>query len=294
MSGTDDMSGSNGREQSVLVTGAGSGIGRATTRFLVDKGFHVYAGARRRAGVDALAAELPPSSVTPVLFDVRDEKSVADASARTAERADGTPLRAVCNVAGVVTNGPLADLSADALTDVLAVNVVGVHTVTRAFLPLLGEGSRIVNLSSASGVRTLPFTGAYSASKFGLEALSAAMRMEYAALGIRVSVIAPGMIDTPMAAAIQEELGRPPSMPVYAAPLRRALERSVRSARNGIPMDRVVRAVHHVVTARNPAPRYDLHHSFLQDAVLMRLLPVRAREAVVRKVLGLNPGTPPD
>lgn len=284
----------DGMKSSVLVTGAGSGIGRATTRFLVGKGFHVYAGARRRAGVTELAEELPPGSVTPVLFDVRDEKSVADASARIADRAAGVPLKAVCNVAGVVTNGPLADLSAEAFAEVLAVNVVGTHTVTRAFLPLLGPGSRIVNLSSASGVRTLPFTGAYSASKFGLEALSAAMRMEYAALGIRVSVIAPGMIDTPMAAAIQDELGRTPSMEVYAAPLGRALERSVRSTRNGIPMDRVVRAVHHVVTTRNPAPRYDLHQSFLQDAVLMRLLPVRVREAVVRKVLGLNAGDAPD
>lgn len=287
------MDGMNGTRQSVLVTGAGSGIGRATTRFLAAEGFHVYAGARRRAGLDELAAELPPGSITPLLFDVRDAESVARASAETADRAAGAPLRAVCNVAGTVTNGPLVDLTADALTDVLAVNVVGTHTVTRAFLPLLGEGSRIVNLSSASGVRTLPFTGAYSASKFGLEALSAAMRMEYAALGIRVSVIAPGMIDTPMAAAIQEELGRTPSMPVYAAPLRRALERSVRAARNGIPMDRVVRAVHRVVTARNPAPRYDLHHSYLQDAVLMRLLPVRLREAVVRRALGLNAGDRP-
>ncbi|MBZ6209785.1 SDR family NAD(P)-dependent oxidoreductase [Streptomyces olivaceus] len=287
------MDGMNGTRQSVLVTGAGSGIGRATTRFLAAEGFHVYAGARRRAGLDELAAELPPGSITPLLFDVRDEKSVARASAETADRAAGAPLRAVCNVAGTVTNGPLVDLTADALTDVLAVNVVGTHTVTRAFLPLLGEGSRIVNLSSASGVRTLPFTGAYSASKFGLEALSAAMRMEYAALGIRVSVIAPGMIDTPMAAAIQDDLGRTPSMPVYEAPLGRARQRSARSARNGIPMDRVIHAVHRVVTARNPAPRYDLHHSYLQDAVLMRLLPVRLREAVVRRALGLNPGDRP-
>ncbi|MGV9393065.1 SDR family oxidoreductase [Streptomyces olivaceus] len=287
------MDGLSGTRQSVLVTGAGSGIGRATTRFLAAEGFHVYAGARRRAGLDELAAELPPGSVTPLLFDVRDAESVARASAETADRAAGAPLMAVCNVAGTVTNGPLVDLTPDALTDVLAVNVVGTHTVTRAFLPLLGEGSRIVNLSSASGVRTLPFTGAYSASKFGLEALSAAMRMEYAALGIRVSVIAPGMIDTPMAAAIQDELGRTPSMPVYEAPLGRARQRSVRSARNGIPMDRVVRAVHRVVTARNPAPRYDLHHSYLQDAVLMRLLPVRLREAVVRRALGLNPGDRP-
>ncbi|GAA3763779.1 SDR family NAD(P)-dependent oxidoreductase [Streptomyces tremellae] len=282
---------------SVVVTGAGSGIGRAATRFLVGAGFHVYAGVRRRASVAELSGELPPDGCTPVLLDVRDEGSVADAAAEIAGRLGGTRLKAVCNAAGIVTNGPLADLAADTFTDVLATNLVGTHNVTRALLPLLGPGSRVVNVGSASGVRTLPFTGAYSASKFGLEALSSAMRMEYAALGVRVSVIAPGMIDTPMASAIQDELRKPPSLAIYEKPLGRFLDRSVRATRDGIPVGRVVRCIHRAITTKNPAPRYDLHHSFLQDAVLMRLLPVRVRERVVRRVLGLaplvEPGPPP-
>jgi len=274
---------------SAFISGAGSGIGRALTLTVLDRGYHVFAGAYNDAEESSLAESFDARRVTPIVLDVRDEASTQAAATIVGQNLAGIKLKAVCNIAGVIVNGPLVDLSGAALSNVLAVNLVGVHNVTRSMLPVLGPGSRVVNMSSASGVRTLPFTGAYSASKFGLEALTAAMRMEFAPLGIRVSAVAPGMVRTPMADEIQQQLRRPPSLEVYAEPVRIVLAKSVASVERGIPMRRVVATIVSALESTSPSPRYDLHHSWAQDAVLMRMVPTKGREAVVARVLHLTP-----
>lgn len=274
--------------EAVFITGAGSGIGRAVTTSLLAKGYTVFGGVIS-ADEAAELRNVLAGDFTAVEIDVRDEASVQAAADQVADRLGGRPLRAVLNIAGIITNGPLVDLSAETFGQVLAVNLVGTHAVTRAFVPLLREHphARVINMSSASGSRTMPFTGAYSASKFGVEALSSAMRMELAALGIDVVVIAPGLINTPMAAKIQQDLAQPPSLPVYREPMRRFLERTEASIKNGIPIQRVVDSIMEAVQKPAPSTRYELHNNFLRDVVLMRVLPTRHREAIVRKALRL-------
>ena len=272
-----------------MVTGAGSGIGRAVTISLLEQGYTVFGAAITRQEADQLKHDLVGDFV-PVLLDVRDEDSVRAAAVQVAEELGGRPLKALLNIAGVITNGPLVDLTAQTFQQVLAVNVIGMHAVTRAFVPLLREHphARVINMSSASGSRTMPFTGAYSASKFAVEALSTAMRMEFAPLGIDVVVIAPGLINTPMATKIKQDLAQPPSLPVYAEPLRRFLQRTEDSAAHGIPMRRVVDTIVGAVQDTAPAGRVELHNNFLRDVILMRVLPTRHREAIVRKTLALQ------
>lgn len=277
-----------GRAESVFVSGAGSGIGRAVALLLVSEGYHVFGAAINDAEAASLSEAFAPDTLTPIVLDVRSEKSVASAAKKVEKLLGDRNLKAVCNIAGVIVNGPLVDLSGDTFANVLAVNLVGAHNVTRALLPLMRPGGRVVNMSSASGVRTLPFTGAYSASKFGLEALTAAMRMEFAPLGIKATAVAPGLINTPMAAKIQEEARREPSLSVYVEPLKRFLAKSVKGAETGLPIGKVAQTVVNAITAEKVAPRYDIHQSFLQDAVLMRLMPIGLREAIVRRVLGLG------
>ncbi len=274
-------------DHAVFVTGAGSGIGRAVTARLLSAGNAVFAGViseQEAAGLGDLSGAL-----TTVQLDVRDAQSVQDAVAVIQAALDGRKLRAVLNIAGVTTNGPLVDLDPSTFTNVLAVNVVGMHTVAQAALPLLAEGGRVVNISSSSGSRTLPFTGAYSASKFAVEALSTAMRMEFAALGIHVSVVAPANIQTPMADRIHQELAKTPSMPVYEEPLRRFAEGAKQSFAHGIPLERVVDALVDAVQADEPQRRYELHSNYFRDVVLMRVLPVGIRESLIRKRLALHP-----
>ena len=272
----------------VVVTGAGSGIGNAVARELVRRGHVVFGAAISDAEAQTLSRDLG-ERLTPFVVDVRDERSVQAAAAQVAGQLGDRPLHALLNIAGVISNGPLADLPADEFSGVLAVNLVGMHAMTRALLPQLRPGGRVINMSSASGSRTMPFTGAYSASKFGVEALSAAMRMEFAALGVDVVVVAPGLINTPMAGKIQADLAREPSLPEYREPLRRFLAAARESAEHGIPIERVVATIAGAVEAPRPRRRYDLHHSVLRDVVLMRLLPTGRREAIVRRRLALDP-----
>jgi len=134
----------------------------------------------------------------------------------------------------------------------------------------------------------MPFTAAYSASKFGVEALSAAMRMEFAPLGVAVTAVAPGMIQTPMAEKIQSDLRREPSLPIYREPLKRFLAGAVKASDRGIPMGRIVSVLVTALEAKRPRPRYEVHNNFLQDVLLARWLPIGAREAVVCRALGLR------
>jgi NAD(P)-dependent dehydrogenase (short-subunit alcohol dehydrogenase family) len=135
----------------------------------------------------------------------------------------------------------------------------------------------------------MPFTGAYGPSKFAIESLTAVMRMEFAPFGVHVAVIAPGPIDTPMAARIQEELAVEPSIAVYREPLRRFRQASRKSFAEGIPIEKVVATIVEAVESPKPRRRYELHQNFLRDVVLMRMLPTGWREAIVRRRLALNP-----
>ncbi|MES2949975.1 MAG: SDR family NAD(P)-dependent oxidoreductase [Pseudomonadota bacterium] len=278
----------------VLITGAASGIGKATAIRLLADGYRVFGGVLLADEACDLQGELGPC-FTQVRMDVRDEHSLALAVAQVAKALGSQRLNALLNCAGIISNGPLADLDAGTFSNVLAVNVVGIHATTRAFLPLLGSNpqragapARIINISSASGRRTMPFTGAYSASKFGVEALSTAMRMEFKPLGIDVVVIAPGLVRTPMAAHIQQDLQKPPSMPLYREPLRRFLKLSQEATRRGIPMERVVRTIAQALCDPRPKSRYELHNSFFRDVILMRALPVWLRDVIVARTLALQ------
>lgn len=277
----------------IVLTGAGSGIGRATAELLLARGHTVLGGAITADEARTLSGELR-GDFTPFVVDVRDAASVDAAADTIARELDGRPLRALLNIAGVITNGPLVDLPPEEFANLLAVNVVGVHAMTRALMPLLraGDRPRVLNMSSESGARTLPFTGAYSASKFGVEALSSAMRMEFAPLGVRVVVVAPGPIETPMASKIRSDVATAPSLDVYREPLRRFLAATEKSFADGIPLDRVVRTIADAVEDPSPSPRFELHQNVLRDVVLLRLLPARAREAIARRILGLPDATP--
>src|SRR5581483_7822637 len=184
------------RVRTALVTGASSGIGAACANRLVRGGWHVLAGVRRTGDAPAGTEELR--------LDVTDPTQIRAAADRV-ERLDG-----LVNNAGIVVAAPLEELPLDELRRQLEVNVVGQLAVTQALLPALRAArGRIVLVGSIAGRSALPFLGAYSASKFALEAVADALRIERAPAGIRVSLVEPGTIATPIwqrAAADADEL----------------------------------------------------------------------------------------
>jgi len=175
----------------VLITGCSTGIGAATARVLRDAGWLVIPTARRDEDLDALRAD----GFTPVRLDVSDPESVAAAVPEALKLAGGA-LGALVNNAGFAQAGALEDVSRDALRRQFEVNVFGMHQLTRCCLPHFREQGRgrIVNVSSVLGRVTAPMLGSYCASKYAMEALSDALRIELMKSGIWVSLIEPGPI----------------------------------------------------------------------------------------------------
>lgn len=265
---------------SVLVTGAGRGIGLAITRHLSARGWEVYATARSESALTELAA-MP--HVHPVRLDVTDRSSVDSLAAQLPAELDG-----VVNNAGIVVNGPVEGVSPERLEHQLDVNVVAQIAVTQAVLPKIRAAKgRIVFISSISGWLTIPGNGAYCASKFALESLADALRMELRPWGIPVSLVEPGAIRTDIWTGILDDHDR---MEAELTAEHRALYRSHlrgmrtllgRMQRTAADPQKVVRAVDHALTARRPKRRYLLDTASRAQKVVVRLAPTAVLDAVL-------------
>jgi short-subunit dehydrogenase len=181
-------------QKSILITGASSGIGLASARLLRGLGWRVLATARSDADLMMLEREAGAEAIR---LELADPRSIAFCAEEALRRTDGQ-LTALFNNAAYGQVGAVEDLSAETLRQQLDVNVVGTHDLTRRILPAMraqGHG-RIVQCSSVLGFISVPYRGAYCASKFALEALSDAMRHELRGTGIHISIIEPGPIRT--------------------------------------------------------------------------------------------------
>jgi len=262
-----------------LVTGASTGIGRATATHLAGLGFDVLAGVRD-------PGDAPPG-LEPIQLDVTEPGHVAAA----AERVGGT-LHALVNNAGIGIPGPVEAVPVAEWRRQMEVDVLGQVAVTQAMLPaVLNARGRIVNMSSISGRVALPLLGTYAASKFALEAMTDALRREIETHGVYVVSVEPGGIVTPIwdkGIARSERVLE--DMP---AEVRRRYERlfaavrreADRRARDGLPPEAVAEVVGRALTARRPRTRYVVGRDARVRAALVRLLPDRAYDALIRRVL---------
>ncbi|MFQ5746340.1 MAG: SDR family oxidoreductase [Gemmatimonadota bacterium] len=269
------------REDTVVITGASTGIGAASAALLVERGYRVFGSVRR----DEDEAALRERGATPIRMDVTDLESIQRAAAAVADSLDGEGLVGLVNNAGVPGGGPLELLPLSELRRVLEVNTIGVLAVTQAFLPLLRRaGGRIVNVSSVSGRVAMPFMGPYAASKFALEALSDCLRRELAQAGIRVIVLEPGPVETPIwEKAASLDTGHYAESE-YGPPLERLLRQA--TAEGGrLPVETIASAVLDALTRRRPPTRVLLVPGSRLMARLARLLPDRWLDGIVARRL---------
>jgi NAD(P)-dependent dehydrogenase (short-subunit alcohol dehydrogenase family) len=278
---------------SVLVTGAGRGIGRVAALRLARNGWDVHAGVRKPSDGDALAAE-GGGRITPVRLDVTDPADVAALDARL----PGT-LDALVNNAGIAVGGPIEGLPIDDLRRQFEVNVIAQVAVTQAVLPRLrASRGRLVFVSSVSGRVAAPLLGAYSSSKFAIEAIADALRIELRPWKITVSLIEPGQIDTDMwrsaDAAVDEAVAA-------LSPQNRALYSGhIAGLRKGIPMaqklaadpETVAAAIERALTARRPRSRYLCGTGARLQGPVSQVTPTPVRDAILRTVIGI-PRRPP-
>jgi NAD(P)-dependent dehydrogenase (short-subunit alcohol dehydrogenase family) len=276
------------RTRTVLITGASKGIGEACALHLDTLGFHVFAGVRRDEDARALAAR-GSTRLTPIRLDVTDSDQIAAALETIRGAVGPAGLDALVNNAGVALGGPLEFLPLAEIRGVFEVNLFGVVAVTQAFLPLLRQAhGRIVNVSSVSGRFATPFLGPYSASKFALEALSDAWRVELAHWGLKLVLIEPGATRTPIwetSLARAERLAEaypPEAHALYGKVLARVSERTREIAARGVPVDRVARAVGRALTARRPRRRYPVGFDTRVGIALARWAPAWLRDRLTR------------
>lgn len=262
-----------------LVTGASSGIGQACATRLVDLGFHVLAGVRN--------PDDAPERTEALKLDVTSADDVAAAAERV-----GAELQVLVNNAGTAVSGPVELVPVDDWRRQMEINLIGHVAVTRALLPaVLRARGHIVNMSSIGGRVTNPLFGPYSASKFALEAMSDALRREVSRHGVRVVVVEPGGIATPIWDKGHADADRmlQGADPVAAqryegliAVVRRATERL---AREGLPPEAVAEVVGKAVTTRRPRARYVVGRQAQIQAVAARLLPDRLVDSFIARVL---------
>ncbi len=280
-------------ERSVVITGASSGIGAACAHYLDERGFTVWAGVRRQEDGDELASQCS-RRLRVLSLDVTKSESISAAARMLTQVTGENGLWGLINNAGISVAGPLELLPLDDVRSQFEVNVIGALAVTQALLPLLRRRrGRIVNISSIAGLTATPFLGAYCSSKFALEAMSDALRLELAPWGIRVSLVEPGAVQSQIwqraTMSATHMLGQvtPASRALYDEPLRRIQEVVERAAKRAIPAAVVACAVAHALTAQRPRARYLVGKDARLRALMKWMLPTHAQDRVLAWFLGL-------
>lgn len=277
----------NSKAKTVVITGASTGIGRACALYMDKLGWRVFAGVRKESDAASLRGE-GPGRLTPLFLDVTDSKSVKEAARVVSNAVGPDGLSGLVNNAGIPYGGPVEYLDVDKVRAEFEVNFFGAITVTQTFLPLLRAGKgRIVNISSISGLVSMPFVSSYSSAKFALEALSDSLRVELSPWDIQVSVVEPGAIATPIWGKAEEAVqdlirhGPQEGLDLYGGLIG---PMQSRFKLHGLPPDEVAKAVAHALTSRRPKTRYIVGAEG-KIYLLLKHLPDHLRDWLIRSQL---------
>lgn len=282
-----------------LITGASTGIGRASTLRLSAKGWTVLAGVRDPAAGERLLAESTPhGKVIPLQLEVTDSLQIAQAVARVEqESAHGGAsvsggLDALVNNAGIGVGGPLELVSQEDLRRQFDVNVLAQVAVTQALLPALRRAhGRIVFVSSIGGRVAMAFTAPYAASKHALEAFGDALRVELRTSNIQVALVEPGSVATPIwdkARVEAESVSIPPELQAEYGKVPAAMSKVLAdTARRGVAPELVAETIERALTARRMKSRYVVGRDAKAMLIARRLLPDHVFDMVARRALGV-------
>jgi NAD(P)-dependent dehydrogenase (short-subunit alcohol dehydrogenase family) len=265
-------------QKSVFITGASSGIGLATAEYLAVQGFHVYAGARVTRTLEGLSKNL---NITPVKLDVTNTADIIEVKRIIEEK--GTGLFGLVNNAGIAKAGALMDVSVEDLRTQFEVNLFGVHQITQAMFPLLLKAKgMIVMMSSDSGFFATPFFGPYCSSKFALEGYSDSLRREIAPYGVKVIIIEPGRITTPIWDKGENNLNKYADS-LFAIEAKAIGEYAIRKGKTtGLAPIEVAKTVYHVLIAANPKLRYIVAENKLEYQMI-KILPASSVDKLAMK-----------
>lgn len=259
----------------ILVTGAYGGMGRATVKALVEKGYNVFALDKK---VDA-----PTSNVYPIEVDVTDETSVINAFKKVQAVTD--EIYAIVHFAGIYILNSLVEIDDTAFSKILDINVGGAFRINKAFFPLLKKGSRIIiTTSELAPLSPLPFTGLYAVTKSALDKYAYSLRMEVQLKGVKVAVLRPGAVETGMLGVSTDALDNfceNTSLYKFNAKRFKAIVDKVEARK--IPTTKIAKKVVRIVNAKSPRFVYKINRNPL--LLLLNILPKRLQTFIIKKVL---------
>ena len=281
------------RKRSVVVTGASSGIGKATVLRLATNGWRVFAAVRRQQDAELLRSQ-SGNRVETLLLDVADDGSIRAAAEEVNSRLGTDGLDGLFNNAGIGDVSPIEYTTVDSMRRVYEVNLFGQISVIQAFLPLLRRTKgRIVNTGSVVDHLSPPFAGVLASSKSAFASVSSSLRLELRAQGIYVIVVEPGSVDTP---AVEKTLGGvekqitslpPEGARLYAVGLRRMAAAFAKNEKAGSSPDVVAKVVEKALNAKKPRTRYPAGKDSIMLITLARLLPEKFLDLAILKTFGL-------
>ena len=274
----------------VLITGASTGIGAATAIHLAGRGHEVFAGVRKEADGERLQGQA--RGIRPLILDVTDQSHIDSAAKTIGDVVEQRGLAGLANNAGIGRGGPIEYISQDDWRLQFDVNVLGQVAVTRTMLPLIRIATgRVVLVGSIGGRLSSPFLAPYNSSKFALAAIADSLRGELHQFGIKVALIEPGAVKTEIwakgrqrADELTNELS-PEALERYGAVIETARKMIDFQDRTGVQPVVVAKAIEHALTSGRPKPRYLVGKDAKAQALVARFVPMRVRDALIRRVL---------
>lgn len=266
----------------VLVTGASSGIGQAIAQTLMEKGYKVYGTSRSVNDESIIKSKNGSGFLKMISLDVSSEESIKNAIAYILQRE--ITIDILINNAGNGIAGSVEDTTTEEAYYQFDTNFFGVHRMCRSVLPKMREqqSGLIINISSVAGLISVPFQSMYSASKYAVEALTEALRIEVKSFGIKVSMVEPG--DTKTGFTAKRVYTKASSNSIYTEKFMKAIKTMEHDEQNGPSPKILVDAVLKIINSKNPPVRIVGGFSYKALFILKRLLPSRLVEFVVSKI----------
>ncbi len=284
--------GKRSMKKTAVVTGVSSGIGFATAKHLLEKGYRVFGSVRKQTDAQ-VAQEKLGENFSPLLFDVTDQQAIEKAAAQVGAELGGENLTALVNNAGVCPMSPMLHSPLDEVRHAIEVNAIGLLAVTQGFARLLGarkdapaNPGTLVNITSVNAAIAIPLFGGYNASKFAAHGISETLRRELSIYGINVASIQPAEVKTDIQGKInddqlKEQYGNTDYWPAIAMQLE---TRKTGKNNNIIPVEKVTGKVVEAIESPRPKADYPLHILWR----LNQLLPSKIMDKLLNKFGGIN------
>jgi len=266
-------------KNAILITGVSTGIGFALAESFAKNGYQVF-GSVRKLEDAMILMEKYSDNFLPLIFDVTDFKSIEAAAIELEGLLKGEPLLGLINNAGIAVTGVATELSIDDFKHQFEVNFFGLVKVTQVFSPLLGAvkgfrgaPGRIMNISSAGGQIGFPFMSPYCSSKHAVEGFSESLRREFLHLGIKVIIIGPTAIKTPIWDKASSELPDDKKKGIFGKQASNFLRFFLKSSAKAMPVGVFAEKVLSIFRKKSPKNRYAISVNAFADWIMPRYLP---------------------